>query len=894
MEELLQYQHLQTQSQQNEEHSSSNGIGLLLAVIEHSNLHGSAHCLESACFALEVLRLVTFLPFTYEFVCCQYVRSAPYSAMLLMQNADTNESEKTGMSIILDAALSPHHPDHKKTIAALEVLCNCCNPAHGIDLAQRRVRVLARRMNAIMMLLSLLRYQQTPKVADQVRYLSCVVLLGLAHDPSIAQVLDHLGVASTLSRIARSDPVLVENKRTHKKLKRAAVELIQLLSGRAEGTKDKEWLAGVINEAADATSKKIQRFSLVARTEVVFDSRELLSLIRDHLQSRGLHQSAAALTSEASLAPSLSFERTQRSAQYKLTQEPDTRLVWPSTKVGMKVKTSFRSTEQVKSENKPAETIDKSWKALRTPSAKQKLLKRSLSTSGSPSRKRRRTHRRGGRPQRLLHSSCNASTPLERIVQDYLREQHRNCTDPVGLVPPFSLYNGNHRCPTSRNKSKEIAPVNFARRLKNRQIISPYGGRKGKMLDTQFIHGRSRALRSYKWSSGINGALDEPCIYTSVQFYNRDSVNTSHSKELLCATEEGDMLCFDVLSGESLCKWDMGSAEIHKIRVTPDGKGIITCAHENRLATLWHVNEDDAYKQPISVLDYLDCDDVEIDSKGSFLLGTYEEAEETNQPSAKLYDLATGKVIRGFSDALPTNHYLYHLSSISPNDQNVCVDGVLWDIRVQNRIHKFDKLSKCGFSKFHPGEEVVMEAFGNWIKQTYIARSQLILNSAVWDIRNFKLFTTCRTFQDSVLRFANEGDVVYSFRPFFNDWPGAKKPRTSAISVTRGSDYRSIYTKHLDRELRAFDLDHFSLHYAVIVEKDIKAHQEPDLRLYEIGLEEPDEYDSDMESLQLDDSDADASSDSLSATVDAWRDGFVMTADEEESSSSESDMSDMI
>lgn len=178
-----------------------------------------------------------------------------------------------------------------------------------------------------------------------------------------------------------------------------------------------------------------------------------------------------------------------------------------------------------------------------------------------------------------------------------------------------------------------------------------------------------------------------------------------------------------------------------------------------------------------------------------------------------------------------------------------------------------------------------------------IARSQLILDSAVWDIRNFKLFTTCRRFQESVLQFANDGDVVYSFRPYHEDWSGVRKSPTAAISVTRGSDYRSIYTKHLDQQLRYFDLDHFSLHYAVIVEKDIKGHQAqqaPDLRLYEIGLEEPDEYDSDMESLQLDDSDTDATSDSRSVVADTWRDGFVLTADEEESSSSESDMSEMM
>lgn len=95
-----------------------------------------------------------------------------------------------------------------------------------------------------------------------------------------------------------------------------------------------------------------------------------------------------------------------------------------------------------------------------------------------------------------------------------------------------------------------------------------------------------------------------------------------------------------------------------------------------------------------------------------------------------------------------SNHHKYTSAVFSPSDELILSDGVLWDLRVPQRVvHKFDKLSSFGFGNFHP------------------LRSEVIINSAVWDIRTFKLLRMLPSLDQSVTKFTNAGDIIYSFRP---------------------------------------------------------------------------------------------------------------------------------
>lgn len=44
---------------------------------------------------------------------------------------------------------------------------------------------------------------------------------------------------------------------------------------------------------------------------------------------------------------------------------------------------------------------------------------------------------------------------LDNIVKSYLLNQHRQCRDPIAILPPFSLSGKRHECPTIKDHTKE-------------------------------------------------------------------------------------------------------------------------------------------------------------------------------------------------------------------------------------------------------------------------------------------------------------------------------------------------------------------------------------------------------------------------------------------------------
>lgn len=101
----------------------------------------------------------------------------------------------------------------------------------------------------------------------------------------------------------------------------------------------------------------------------------------------------------------------------------------------------------------------------------------------------------------------------------------------------------------------------------------------------------------------------------------------------------------------------------------------------------------------------------------------------------------------------------------------------------------------------------------------------------------------------------------------------------------------------MEKGIRAFDLDPFGQFYAVVADKEAK-HGESELecKLYEIGLDEPDEYDSDAEGAQEESEEADDSDDSseeiaLTASVENSDDDEALFYADEDFSDSEVDSS---
>merc|ERR1712176_764483 len=118
-------------------------------------------------------------------------------------------------------------------------------------------------------------------------YLSLQALLGLAQDPSIAQVLSKLQLPNLLSEMLRDPNVNPGYEKTRylngsyslfaQNFRRAALKLIAVLTGAD--------LAETMstNDATISALQKLEKASIVASTKITYPQRELLQLIHEHL-----------------------------------------------------------------------------------------------------------------------------------------------------------------------------------------------------------------------------------------------------------------------------------------------------------------------------------------------------------------------------------------------------------------------------------------------------------------------------------------------------------------------------------------------------------------------------------------------------------------------------------
>ncbi|XP_010526286.1 PREDICTED: DDB1- and CUL4-associated factor homolog 1-like [Tarenaya hassleriana] len=196
-------------------------------------------------------------------------------------------------------------------------------------------REAVRNSNGIKILLNLLQpriYVTPPASPDCLRALACRVLLGLARDDVIAQILTKLQVGKRLSELIRDSGGQsgTEHCRWQAELAQVALELIAIVTNSGRAT-----TALTATDAATPTLRRIERAAIAAATPITYDSKELLLLIHEHLQASGLSKSATALLKEAQLMPLPSLAPPS-SIAYSSSQEISTSVAqqqWPSGRV---------------------------------------------------------------------------------------------------------------------------------------------------------------------------------------------------------------------------------------------------------------------------------------------------------------------------------------------------------------------------------------------------------------------------------------------------------------------------------------------------------------------------------------------------------------------------------
>lgn len=70
---------------------------------------------------------------------------------------------------------------------------------------------------------------------------------------------------------------------------------------------------------------------------------------------------------------------------------------------------------------------------------------------------------------------------------------------------------------------------------------------------------------------------------------------------------------------------------------------------------------------------------------------------------------------------------------------------MLWDVRYNKVIHRFDRFTRYGTECFTPN---------GW---------DVIINSEIWDLRTFKLRQTCPALDRKEIKFTKSGDVMFAY-----------------------------------------------------------------------------------------------------------------------------------
>lgn len=821
----------------------------------------------------------------------------------------------------------------------------CCCLRSKDDKVLRPVRKLAREKNAIKVCTQLLRYKRSVQNADAIRLLATRALLGLSRDKQIAQILEKMQIGQLLSDLIRNEPILEENADLHVRFRESALDLISQVTHRAPNV--------VINEATDPTVRKIEKASIVAQTKISYDDNELLRLIHDHLVTKGLHQAASTLSEEAKLdgeaadKPSSSSPRADSLAQLgkhspragknravtDISSFPSSstkasgglssdeprrpskmpRLMYSGPVVDPEIK------KHVEALTGPDPSFALNLRATKlpsktgvgpftTPGQRRKRVKRALASSSlfdhrgvkqlassrwpsdgvlptTPQKAASGSKATGYGLSLQLGNQQKRESKLDGIITHYLREQHRQCSNPVATIPPFKLLGNDsfHHCPDQPASSS--SNLNICNRLIHRtRLGSRYGVRSfaSPYADAgvnRYVFSRYRPYRVL----GAHGSEDWGGV-SITRFFGKDQ------REVLMGSHDGELRLMNIDTDSVVEQWNCHSESSAIIgletnenthmgsqnRLILTGSAAMSEYGSTEIA-LWDVNNMGTARwrfESVISPQFNHYGDRIVALDGRVLVLEDESNSRRNLKGAVVIDIATGEVICELSDSMRSNEYgLETNCCFSPCDSTILTDGMLWDSRLPTRaLYKFDKLSNVGYGFFHPG--------GN----------EVIVNSAVWDLRTYKLLRMVPALDKCNIKFNSYGNILYAYYPYAgvsaccccmmflcfwlvtnnfrcvcvcfcvlsqgDDLDRRRSKLKTWFRVLDARDYKDISTIELERPIFDLSIDTKSSLLSVVEGRylDSDDQDETVCRLYDIGRKKPSEDDSDIEDAH-DDSD---------------------------------------
>uniref|UniRef100_A0A671YBH0 DDB1- and CUL4-associated factor 1 n=1 Tax=Sparus aurata TaxID=8175 RepID=A0A671YBH0_SPAAU len=781
-------------------------------------------------YALDILSILTVVPKT------QLLLS---EAVAVLDEGGSTVST-VGMSIVLAVAEGEVFVnDAEIQKSALQVVINCvCAPDKRMSSIGKFIAGTPRRRlpqqtkasesvltkmwnvvqsnNGIKVLLSLLTVKMPITDADQIRALACKALVGLSRSSSVRQIISKLPLFSSghIQQLMK-EPVLQDKRSEHVKFCKFAAELIERISG-------KPLLIGT-----DVSLAWLQRASVVAQSRISFPEKELLLLIRNHLVAKGLHDTATTLTKEAELPMACLSHSSHSPSAFPpvappLPVPPGSTL--PRTPrlangVGSRLgnhpshsSTPGSSNPQTRpSTSQPAGSSSAAFPSTSVPhcsngspltgrivfsrerqagcaavSCKKPRVLRQKSDHGAFSQS----------PAMKKQFDRHLPSPpaLDSIITEYLREQHSRCKNPVATCPPFSLFTP-HQCPEP--KQRRQAPINFTSRHTRRVVYPKYGGVDGGCFDRHLIFSRFRPISVFR------EADEDESGFMCCAFSARE-------RFLMLGTCTGQLKLYNVFTGQEEASYSCHSSAITHLEPSRDGSLLLTSASWNYpLSALWGMKSVFIMKHSFPGDHYVEFSKLSQDR----VIGTKEHI-------ARIYDIQTGQLTQTLNNPDLANNYKRNCATFNPTDDLVLNDGVLWDVRTAQAIHKFDKFNMNISGVFHPNGMEVILAFQ-------------------WDLRTFHLLHTVPALDQCRIVFNNNGTVIYGAMLQADDEDDMmemqmKSPFGSSFRTFNATDYKPIATIDVKRNIFDLCTDTKDCYLAVIENQD-SVNTDTVCRLYEVG-----------------------------------------------------------
>lgn len=223
-------------------------------------------------------------------------------------------------------------------------------------------------------------------------------------------------------------------------------------------------------------------------------------------------------------------------------------------------------------------------------------------------------------------------------------------------------------------------------------------------------------------------------------------------------------------------------------------------------------------------------------------------SSELSRREILLYDVQTCKSDLKLTDPssnASSKGHAYSQVHFSPSDIMLLWNGVLWDRRVPGPVHRFDQFTDYGGGGFHP------------------AGNEVIINSEVWDLRNFRLLRSVPSLDQTVITFNASGDVIYAIlRRNLEEVTSAfqtrrvKHPLFSAFRTIDAVNYSDVATCPVDRCVLDFATEPTDS-FVGLVTMDDQDEMYSSARVYEIGRRKPTDDDSDPDDAESEEEDED-------------------------------------